>query len=48
MSRADSRRWRAARTPADLGDFMALWLEGGLSSRPGYEPHWGPTTRPRS
>ncbi|WP_406226644.1 hypothetical protein OH723_31990 (plasmid) [Streptomyces albidoflavus] len=42
MSRADSRRWRAARTPADLGDLMAHWLEGGLGSRPGYEPHWGP------
>ncbi|MGW9411848.1 DUF6919 domain-containing protein [Streptomyces diastaticus] len=38
MSRADSHRWRAARTPADLSDLMALWLEGGLASRPGYEP----------
>ncbi|MFI8784378.1 DUF6919 domain-containing protein [Streptomyces albidoflavus] len=42
MSRADSHRWNTARTPADLGDLMALWLEGGLASRPGYEPHWGP------
>ncbi|MEU7378150.1 DUF6919 domain-containing protein [Streptomyces albidoflavus] len=42
MSRADSRRWHAARTVADLGTLTALWLEGGFGSRPGYEPHWGP------
>ncbi|GGZ19658.1 DUF6919 domain-containing protein [Streptomyces nitrosporeus] len=35
MSRADRRRWRSARTVADLGELMALWLEGEIASRPG-------------
>nr|WP_189846686.1 hypothetical protein [Streptomyces pluricolorescens] len=42
MSRADRRRWRAARTIADLGELMALWLEGEIASRPGYQPRYGP------
>ncbi|MEW2578372.1 DUF6919 domain-containing protein [Streptomyces syringium] len=35
MSRADRRRWEGARTLPDLGELMALWLEGSLLSRPG-------------
>ncbi|MGW0999225.1 DUF6919 domain-containing protein [Streptomyces sp. NPDC002523] len=42
MSRADRRRWAAARTLADLGELMALWLEGEIGSRPGYQPRYGP------
>ncbi|MFJ4745419.1 DUF6919 domain-containing protein [Streptomyces sp. NPDC088775] len=42
MSRTDRRRWRSARTVADLGELMALWLEGTLPSRPGYQPCCGP------
>ncbi|MFF9638747.1 DUF6919 domain-containing protein [Streptomyces bacillaris] len=42
MSRADRRRWRSARTVADLGGLMARWLEGEIASRPGYQPRVGP------
>lgn len=42
MSRADRRRWASARTLADLGELMALWLEGEIGSRPGYQPRCGP------
>ncbi len=42
MSRADRRRWRSARTIADLGELMAQWLEGEIGSRPGYQPGFGP------
>ncbi|MGW1620979.1 DUF6919 domain-containing protein, partial [Streptomyces sp. NPDC002172] len=35
MSRSDRRRWRSARTISDLGELMALWLEGTIASRPG-------------
>jgi len=42
MSRADRRRWRSARTLADLGELMAQWLEGEIASRPGYQPNHGP------
>jgi hypothetical protein len=42
MSRSDRRRWRSARTVADLGALMALWLEGELRSWPGYMPGYGP------
>ncbi len=42
MSRADRRRWKSARTVADLGELMALWLEGEIDSRPGYQPRFGP------
>lgn len=42
MTRADRRRWRAARTVADLGEVMALWLEGTVASRPGCAPNCGP------
>ncbi|MEU3220116.1 hypothetical protein [Streptomyces sp. NPDC006971] len=42
MSRADRRRWSSARTVAELGELMALWLEGEIASRPGYQPRFGP------
>lgn len=42
MSLADRRRWRSARTLADLGQLMAGWLEGSIASQPGYQPNWGP------
>ena len=42
MPRQDRRRWRTARTLADLGELTAQWLEGRISSRPGYEPCCGP------
>ncbi|MER6807498.1 hypothetical protein ABT319_36645 [Streptomyces sp. NPDC000678] len=42
MSRADRRRWKSARTVLDLGELMALWLEGEIASRPGYQPRFGP------
>jgi hypothetical protein len=42
MSRADRHRWAGARTVADLGELMALWLEGEIGSRPGYAARYGP------
>lgn len=42
MGRADRRRWLSAQTTADLGELMALWLEGEIASRPGYQPRYGP------
>ncbi|MEU1778130.1 hypothetical protein ABZ545_01430 [Streptomyces abikoensis] len=42
MSRGDRRRWESARTLTDLGELMALWLEGELGSRPGYAARFGP------
>ncbi|MER0450153.1 hypothetical protein ABR738_37385 [Streptomyces sp. Edi4] len=42
MSRADRNRWSSVRTVADLGELMALWLEGKIASRPGYAAHYGP------
>lgn len=42
MSRTDRRRWKSAKTVADLGELMALWLEGQIASRPGYQPRYGP------
>lgn len=42
MSFADRRRWRSARTAADLGELTAQWLEGKIASRPGYAPGYGP------
>ncbi|MGW1620522.1 DUF6919 domain-containing protein, partial [Streptomyces sp. NPDC002172] len=39
---SDRRRWRSARTISDLGELMALWLEGTIASRPGYQPRYGP------
>ncbi|MEU2076612.1 hypothetical protein [Streptomyces sp. NPDC013489] len=42
MSRADRRRWKTAKNIADLGELMALWLEGAIASWPGYQPNCGP------
>lgn len=42
MSLRDRHRWRSARTIADAGTLMALWLEGEIASRPGYQPRSGP------
>lgn len=42
MSRADRHRWKSATTIAELGQLMALWLEGEIASRPGYQPRYGP------
>lgn len=36
------RRWKTAASLSDLGDLMALWLEGEISSWPGYAPGCGP------
>ena len=36
MNRADRKLWAAARTLADLGELTARWLEGRISSQPGY------------
>lgn len=35
-TRADRRRWAAAQSLPELGELMALWLEGELSVWPGY------------
>jgi hypothetical protein len=40
--KSDRRQWKAAGSLADLGNLMALWLEGQLSSWPGYQPGFGP------
>lgn len=42
MSRPDRRRWRAPQSVTELGHPMALWLERGIRSWPGYAPNWGP------
>jgi hypothetical protein len=47
MSRTDRRRWRAAGTLAELGELVALWLEGEIASRPGYQPRYGPDEETR-
>lgn len=42
LERRLDRRWKTAATLADLGDLMALWLEGEIASWPGYAPGYGP------
>lgn len=42
MPRKDLRRWRTARTLDDLGALTAQWLEGEISTRPGYMRGAGP------
>jgi hypothetical protein len=42
MSRADRRRWAAARTVPDLGRLIADWMEGSITSQPAYEAQFGP------
>jgi hypothetical protein len=36
VNREDLRRWQDARTLADLGELTAQWIEGKISSQPGY------------
>lgn len=36
MRRHERKQWATARTLDDLGELMALWLEGEIKSRPGY------------
>ncbi|MEV0005904.1 hypothetical protein AB0H28_26965 [Micromonospora sp. NPDC050980] len=36
LTRADRRRWAAARTLDDLAELTAQWLEGRIASQPGY------------
>jgi hypothetical protein len=40
MSRTDRERWQAARTLTDVGNLMADWIQGKITTRPGY---YGPT-----
>ncbi|MDQ3275031.1 MAG: hypothetical protein M3Q39_08390 [Actinomycetota bacterium] len=47
MSRADADAWYRARSLADLGELTARWLEGGIGSRPGYQPRCGPDVETR-
>ena len=42
MRRTDRKRWASARTPADVGELTAQWLEGRIASQPGYAPGCGP------
>lgn len=42
LSWPDRRRWRAPQSVTELGQPMALWLEGEIRSWPGYSPGWGP------
>ncbi|MEU2380379.1 DUF6919 domain-containing protein [Streptomyces misionensis] len=47
LERRLDRRWKTAGTLADLGDLMALWLEGEITSWPGYAPGYGPDEETR-
>jgi len=47
LERRLDRRWKTAATLADLGDLMALWLEGEIASWPGYAPGYGPDEETR-
>ncbi|POX58874.1 hypothetical protein C3492_35680 [Streptomyces sp. Ru62] len=47
LKRPLDRRWKTAETLADLGDLMALWLEGEITSWPGYAPGYGPDEETR-
>lgn len=42
MKRATRKRWQTATNLLELGGLTALWLEGYLDSRPGYQPNCGP------
>lgn len=42
MSQHDRARWQAAASLHDLGQLTAAWLEGTISSQPGYAPETGP------
>ncbi|OEJ20814.1 hypothetical protein AR457_41830 (plasmid) [Streptomyces agglomeratus] len=47
LGRRLDRRWKTAATLTDLGALMALWLEGEISSWPGYAPGYGPDEETR-
>ncbi|MGW3154562.1 DUF6919 domain-containing protein [Streptomyces sp. NPDC001089] len=47
LSRRLDRRWKTAETLTDLGDLMALWLEGEITSWPGYARGFGPDEETR-
>ncbi|MEW1551298.1 DUF6919 domain-containing protein [Streptomyces tsukubensis] len=47
LSRRLDRRWKTAETLSDLGDLMAEWLEGTISSWPGYARGYGPEEETR-
>lgn len=38
----DLTAWRQARSLPELGELTALWLEGAITSQPGYAPGYGP------
>jgi hypothetical protein len=42
MKRHDLDLWQAAETLVDLGELVARWLEGKISSQPGYAEGCGP------
>lgn len=42
MRGSERRLWRQAKTLADVGELTAQWLEGKISSQPGYAPGCGP------
>lgn len=42
MTRAEKRAWRSVHSLHEIGALMAQWLTGGIASRPGYQPGYGP------
>ena len=42
MPLVEQRRWHGARSVQDLANLVACWLEGTISSQPGYQPQCGP------
>lgn len=42
MTRAERRAWASAHSLHEVGALMAQWLTGGIASRPGYQPGYGP------
>src|SRR5260370_79248 len=46
MNRADRRRWKQARTLADLGELVVAWLNGEIEQTPGHLAPPDPETIP--
>jgi hypothetical protein len=46
MKRADRKRWKAARSLADVGELTVAWLRGELAETPGYGGPPDPETVP--
>lgn len=42
MNRTDQRLWASAQTLRELGALTARWLEGDITSQPGYAANCGP------